>query len=1103
MSVNIVTIVKDDDSKQQIIIKSISSTTNTIRPLIHTDADGKLQTIESLNKQETYVDADGETWILPMSKKFPDFIKSKYGQPKYMSNKKTFMDRIIDSQHSGVQNSTPFPYQLFVRDYLRFGTPYRGLLLEHGLGSGKTLSAILVAKTFRKAGYKTLILTPAFLKLNFVEELIKWEDSDIKLNDWYEFAHYNATGASIGSKNAGKGGVFDQLSDYGIGFSKDDPEYGKLFPYLHNKARMPLAPPRNRLIIIEEAHNLNRSFINDGPNTVRSKLYPLLMKAVDCKVICLTGTPVISNPYEMTTMYNILRGPLKDGHTAFPTNEHTFNTNYVDYSTQSFTNTDVMMRRMIGLNSFFVGITNDVERVIFPGRKDITMNVIASSYQTYEHDALFNMESSMKSSKKKKLVSLSGASSVAMSDEQSDVTPPSSYFSKSRAACNFVFPKEVTRPQVKIIHWDNLEQYIYEFIMPNDQQPETVEDYQHIYEALTTDVTFEDEEVVATWEDLVETEDTEALHNFLSDKMSSYHNVLETNRGMPDNFSIKKFLSPTDLRLIDSTVGEYKDRMRLALEDLTNLRIGDKSIFSMKLLSTYSAKMYNIYNMIANDIENGAPHLVDIDPVKEDKVIHKPLTENMLQVDDGEELEPPLDLEEDVELATDVLTSINQSVNVIDDPDDPMLLHDDVFKSDEELLAMGKRVSGGPALVYSYFSTAEGAAIFSMILKAHGFENFSNSTQHTEDLTRRKRYAFFRGGMDKDIKRNILRIFNSKENVNGQLIRVIFATQAAAEGISLFNLRQIHIMEPHWDNTMIEQVIGRGFRLYAHQYIKRYQERYISVYRYFTTRPDEDAMNKTYHNYYDDIGDIGPTAMMTDHYIQTIADRKDALRHKLHDIRVKIAVDCMINIEANVDTDGNALVKDGCFNFTDIAGVAYNPSTVEDVEQTTVNTKVSKEQVRFISAKSNGTIKHYYYYDNLPVFLQFITPRTDVNMAALYKATKLYGPISKIPDEQELPTYQLMGVTAGYTSNAFKGLALVGTVREISPDKIKSRSSSSSSSSSSTSSSKSTSSKSTSSKSTSSKSTSSKSKSKSGSKSTTKSDKTKPRPGPGPESGPA
>ena len=41
---------------------------------------------------------------------------------------------------------TPLPHQLLVQKYMNVETPYRGILLFHGLGSGKTCSSILISE---------------------------------------------------------------------------------------------------------------------------------------------------------------------------------------------------------------------------------------------------------------------------------------------------------------------------------------------------------------------------------------------------------------------------------------------------------------------------------------------------------------------------------------------------------------------------------------------------------------------------------------------------------------------------------------------------------------------------------------------------------------------------------------------------------------------------------------------------------------------------------------------------------------------------------------------------------------------------------------------
>jgi hypothetical protein len=67
-----------------------------------------------------------------------------------------------------------FQYQAFVRDYLQRASPYRGLLVYHGLGSGKTCTSIATAEALYGAGNrKIFIMTPASLSGNYRGEMTK------------------------------------------------------------------------------------------------------------------------------------------------------------------------------------------------------------------------------------------------------------------------------------------------------------------------------------------------------------------------------------------------------------------------------------------------------------------------------------------------------------------------------------------------------------------------------------------------------------------------------------------------------------------------------------------------------------------------------------------------------------------------------------------------------------------------------------------------------------------------------------------------------------------------------------------------------------------
>ncbi len=64
-----------------------------------------------------------------------------------------------------------FSYQKLLEIYMGPDSPYRGLLLMHGLGSGKSISAINIAEV---SGRKSIVLLPKSLRSNFIEEIIRY-----------------------------------------------------------------------------------------------------------------------------------------------------------------------------------------------------------------------------------------------------------------------------------------------------------------------------------------------------------------------------------------------------------------------------------------------------------------------------------------------------------------------------------------------------------------------------------------------------------------------------------------------------------------------------------------------------------------------------------------------------------------------------------------------------------------------------------------------------------------------------------------------------------------------------------------------------------------
>jgi hypothetical protein len=78
----------------------------------------------------------------------------------------------------------PLVHQMIVTRYLNSFTPYRGLLLYHGLGSGKTCSSISIIEGM-KHSHKVFIMTPASLQANYRTQMKFCGDQLFKLsNNW-------------------------------------------------------------------------------------------------------------------------------------------------------------------------------------------------------------------------------------------------------------------------------------------------------------------------------------------------------------------------------------------------------------------------------------------------------------------------------------------------------------------------------------------------------------------------------------------------------------------------------------------------------------------------------------------------------------------------------------------------------------------------------------------------------------------------------------------------------------------------------------------------------------------------------------------------------
>lgn len=84
----------------------------------------------------------------------------------------------------------------------------------------------------------------------------------------------------------------------------------------------------------------------------------------------------------------------------------------------------------------------------------------------------------------------------------------------------------------------------------------------------------------------------------------------------------------------------------------------------------------------------------------------------------------------------------------------------------------------------------------------------------------------------------LIKIINSPENSDGSQIKVVFVTPVAGEGLSFYNVREMHIVDPWFNKNRLEQIIGRGIRNCRHQSLPL-EERNVTVFMHASYDNDD------------------------------------------------------------------------------------------------------------------------------------------------------------------------------------------------------------------------------------------------------------------------
>lgn len=780
-------------------------------------------------------------------------------------------------------------HQKIVRDYINSWTPYRGVLLYHGLGSGKTCSSISIAEGL-KTDKQIIVMTPASLRMNYIQELQVCGDQLYKKNQYWEFisttdkpklipilAKSLNLDETVIQKNNGawfvnmnKPSNYDTLTKEERNSLNTQIELMIAYKYNfinYNGLRLKQLniftddgrtnPFDNKVVIIDEVHNLISRIVNkiDKTDSVAYRIYKYLMEAQNAKIVLLSGTPIINYPNEIGILFNIVRGFIKTykfkikpettGKVDIERIKNIFKTDmnydYIDYSTASkeliFTKNPIGFRRSLAKdkagNILYNGVKQstselDDETFIRSIKKTLTKNNILyeSKYVISQYKALPDTLDKFKA--------------LFIND---DYTMKNADMFKRRIVGLTSYLSDMD----KLLPVYNDSRDHLELIPMSDYQ---INIYQKIRKAER-----DNEKRTAKKRRFAK-----LLGNIYEDTSSSYRvfSRLACNFVFPEDI-----IRPVPSDFKNTKDGEKDIDAFTELEAIADTFVEDASldIATSSKIATYESEIAKITKLLSDN-------------------------KHTLFTPDNLALYSPK-----------FLKMIQNIMYMIDNPDKDML-----------------------HLVYSQFRTLEGIGIFRLILEAYGFAQFKIKKDERgswelnmppEDLGKPK-YILYTGTENPEEKEILRNIFNStwgnlepklveqlqaisSNNLYGEIIKLIMITASGAEGISLRNVGYVHLMESYWHKVRLEQVIGRARRICSHQDLPK-EKQTVDVFQYLMTFSKEQKDSEDYIDLMrNDISKEGIKPVTSDETLYEISEIKSTINSNILKNIKESAFDCVLH----------------------------------------------------------------------------------------------------------------------------------------------------------------------------------------------------------------
>lgn len=588
----------------------------------------------------------------------------------------------------------------------------------------------------------------------------------------------------------------------------------------------------------------------------------------------------------------------------------------------SIVNEQILMKRLSGLISYYKGSRKDLMPEV---TEDVVVKVPMSLDQQKKYIAIRLAEIKVEE-QKEKAAKRGGPEARGDDAEVKKLSSSQNYRMASRQACNFVFPDGFTRPR-----------------------PQTAEEAKQADEFGGTVEELYGEEEAPETSALVGTAEEEEEEREKAEQ--------EAKQAQQDDLAVSQ--------------QEEADEIEAKKKELAGKAAGEIQAAIEAIKARYEIERQGGL-LLANEVEEETDAATTTTLSKE----QKECLANML---------PNESYQSAINRSKRCLLNYGLSKLLLKDPQRPSESPLGRWSPKYKAILENIQEIPGSSLVYSQFLGMEGIGIFTIAMQANGYEPIRIVSrdgkqmfdEETEASIRKgptagiNRFILFTGGESDEIRKINIDLFNAKYselpskiqsvlaesgftdavgNKKGELCRVFCITSAGAEGLSLKNVRGVHIMEPYWNDVRMAQVKGRAVRICSHMDLPL-KERTVQVYTYVSVFSGEaqiargdpregermrwaipqeiwnrDGIPQAVAQRYGISTTRDLYAMTSDERLYYISEQKKKLVENLVIIMKTAAADCLLNYKENMD--GTFI----CRLLGNEGDFLYHPNLQKDIE---------------------------------------------------------------------------------------------------------------------------------------------------------------------------